>query len=132
MVRACPSKSLGSRPAQTMSFVVRQGSYLDGHHHMNSFSSREFGPTRKTLPYQQITECKGSIGDECHSDTRSRVQIENHYIRVFEIIDHGVPRMQLHHPHLNQPQQSLQVIHPKSRSSTAFALFNLQLMHAVG
>src|SRR4051794_38463847 len=50
---------------------------------------------------------------------------------MFEIIDRGVPGMQLHRTHLNQSQQPRNGIHPKSSSRAAFALFNDQLMHAL-
>jgi hypothetical protein len=49
---------------------------------------------------------------------------------VFEILNLGLPGMQLDNAEVHQPVQALQPVHPEPCPLSAFALLNLQRMDA--
>lgn len=103
--------------------------WLDGHHNMEPLAARCFRPGIKPFSDEHIAQTKRRLDHKFPIDAFAWVEIEDQSVGMLYIVDLGTPRMDLHHLHLNEPEQPGLIIDPHPCALATFALFDPKLMH---
>jgi hypothetical protein len=107
-----------------MDLVMSHSLVREGNHEVHSLSARQLWPALQIFFPEQLPDFKGSLSHECVRDTRARIQIKDHNVGMFYIVNGGVPRVQFHGTELNQSEQPRQVFDPEPDSGASFTLLN--------
>jgi hypothetical protein len=74
---------------------------------VQSLAAGCLGPAIEAIGSKHATHPQRALNDEFPADALAWIEVKHQHVRAFDVIDGGLPRMNLNRPDLDKPEQSV-------------------------
>jgi hypothetical protein len=99
---------------------------IERRHQVQALASGQFRPRLQPFILQHPAQGQCRLDHEFPGHAFARIEIEHEQVRMLDVVDARVPRVQLDRADLDKAEQTVEVIDPKPRAFAAFALLDRQ------
>src|SRR5689334_14329469 len=96
---------------------------------MQPFAAGCLRPWLEAFGLEKLSEAERRFDHEVPLDALAGIKVEDHLIRVLDVVDCRAPRMQFDRIHVDEPEESLEIVDPQPDASTALAFLDMQFMN---